>query len=61
MISHPDKVAKLISDAASAAGVRLKDFAGQTPYSKQDMRIWLRDFRLYFELAEVKSEQGATA
>ena len=47
--------------AVTLIGVQPKDFAGKAPYSKQDMRIWSRDFRLYFELAEVKSEEGATA
>src|SRR5918992_395041 len=42
--------------AVTLIGVQPKDFAGKAPYSKQDMRIWSRDFRLYFELAEVKSE-----
>jgi len=40
-------------------GVRPKDFAGKAPYSKKETRIWSRDFRLYFELAEVKSKEGA--
>lgn len=47
--------------AVTLIGVRPKDFAGKAPYSKQDMRIWSRDFRLYFELAEVKSKEGAIA
>ncbi|HET8563827.1 MAG TPA: hypothetical protein VFM35_08160 [Candidatus Binatia bacterium] len=47
--------------AVTLIGVQPKDFAGKAPYSKQDMRIWSRDFRLYFELAEVKSEEGAIA
>jgi hypothetical protein len=42
-------------------GVQPKDFAGKAPYSKKDMRAWSRDFRLYFELAEVKSKEGAVA
>ena len=42
-------------------GVQPKDFPGKPPYSKNDMRIWSRDFRLYFELAEVKSKEGAIA
>ncbi|MGH7831808.1 MAG: hypothetical protein ACREP8_16725 [Candidatus Binatia bacterium] len=42
-------------------GVRPKDFAGKAPYSQKEMRIWSRDFRLYFELAEVKSKEGAIA
>lgn len=42
-------------------GVQPKDFAGKPPYSKKDMSIWSRDFRLYFELAEVKSKEGAIA
>jgi len=42
-------------------GVQPKDFDGKAPYSKKDMRIWSRDFRLYFELAEVKSKEGAIA
>jgi hypothetical protein len=41
-------------------GVQPKDFEGKSPYSKKDMRIWSRDFRVYFELAEVKSNEGAT-
>jgi hypothetical protein len=42
-------------------GVQPKDFGGKPPYSKKDMQIWSRDFRLYFELAEVKSKEGAIA
>lgn len=42
-------------------GVQPKDFGANPPYSKKDMRTWSRDFRLYFELAEVKSKQGAIA
>jgi hypothetical protein len=41
--------------------VQPKDFEGKAPYSKKDMRIWSRDFRLYFELAEVKSQEGSVA
>ena len=47
--------------AVTLIGVQPKDFGGKPPYSKKDMRIWSRDFRLYFELAEVKSEEGAIA
>jgi hypothetical protein len=47
--------------AVTLIGVRPKDFAGKAPYSRQDRRIWSRDFRLYFELAEVRSEEGAIA
>ena len=47
--------------AVALIGVQPKDFAGKAPYSKKDMRIWSRDFRLYFELAEVKSKEGAVA
>ena len=47
--------------AVTLIGVQPKDFAGKAPYSKKDMRIWSRDFRLYFELAEVKSKEGAIA
>ena len=47
--------------AVTFVGVQPKDFAGKAPYSKKDMRIWSRDFRLYFELAEVKSKEGAVA
>jgi len=47
--------------AVTLIGVQPKDFPGKAPYSKQDMRIWSRDFRLYFELAEVKSKEGAVA
>lgn len=47
--------------AVTFVGVQPKDFAGKAPYSKRDMRIWSRDFRLYFELAEVKSKEGAIA
>ncbi len=42
-------------------GVQPKDFGGKPPYSKKDMQVWSRDFRLYFELAEVKSKEGAIA
>ena len=45
--------------AVTLIGVQPKDFGGKPPYSKKDMRIWSRDFRLYFELAEVKSKEGA--
>jgi hypothetical protein len=47
--------------AVTLIGVQPKDFESKAPYSKKDMRIWSRDFRLYFELAEVKSEEGAVA
>jgi hypothetical protein len=47
--------------AVTLIGVQPKDFEGKAPYSKKDMRLWSRDFRLYFELAEVKSEEGAVA
>jgi len=47
--------------AVTLVGVQPKDFAGKAPYSRKDMRIWSRDFRLYFELAEVKSKEGAIA
>jgi hypothetical protein len=47
--------------AVALIGVQPKDFAGKAPYSKKDMSIWSRDFRLYFELAEVKSKEGAIA
>jgi hypothetical protein len=47
--------------AVTLIGVQPKDFAGKVPYSQKDMRIWSRDFRLYFELAEVKSKEGAIA
>ncbi|MEK7228625.1 MAG: hypothetical protein AAB154_01145, partial [Candidatus Binatota bacterium] len=47
--------------AVTLIGVQPKDFAGKPPYSKKDMSIWSRDFRLYFELAEVKSKEGAIA
>jgi len=47
--------------AVALIGVQPQDFEGKAPYSKKDMRLWSRDFRLYFELAEVKSEEGAVA
>ncbi len=47
--------------AVTLVGVQPKDFEGKAPYSKKDMRIWSRDFRLYFELAEVKSKEGSVA
>jgi hypothetical protein len=47
--------------AVTLIGVQPKDFEGKGSYSKKDMRLWSRDFRLYFELAEVKSEKGAVA
>jgi len=47
--------------AVTLIGLQPKDFAGKAPYSKKDTRIWSRDFRLYFELAEVKSKEGAIA
>ena len=47
--------------AVTLIGVQPKDFAGKPPYSKKDMSIWSRDFRLYFELAEVKSKEGVIA
>ncbi|MDH3445700.1 MAG: hypothetical protein OEN50_17370 [Deltaproteobacteria bacterium] len=47
--------------AVALIGVQPKDFEGKAPYSKKDMRTWSRDFRLYFELAEVKSKEGAVA
>ena len=45
--------------AVTLIGVQPKDFEGKPPYSKKEMRIWSRDFRLYFELAEVKSKGGS--
>ena len=45
--------------AVTLIGVQPKDFGGKPPYSKKEMQIWSRDFRLYFELAEVKSKEGA--
>jgi hypothetical protein len=47
--------------AVTLIGVQPKDFTGKPPYSKKDTSIWSRDFRLYFELAEVKSKEGAIA
>jgi len=47
--------------AVTLIGVQPKDFGSKAPYSKKDMRIWSRDFRLYFELAEVNSKEGAIA
>jgi hypothetical protein len=47
--------------AVTLIGVQPKDFGGKAPYSPKDMRIWSRDFRLFFELAEVKSKEGAIA
>jgi hypothetical protein len=47
--------------AVALIGVQPKDFEGKAPYSKKDTRLWSRDFRLYFELAEVKSAEGAVA
>ena len=47
--------------AVTLVGVQPKEFDGKSPYSKKDMRLWSRDFRLYFELAELKSKEGAIA
>jgi hypothetical protein len=47
--------------AVTLIGVQPKDFGGTAPFSKKDMSLWSRDFRLYFELAEVKSKEGAIA
>jgi hypothetical protein len=47
--------------AITLIGVQPKDFPGKAPYSKKDARVWARDYRLYFELAEVKSKDGAIA
>lgn len=47
--------------AVTLIGVQPKDFAGKAPYSEKETRIWSRDFRLYFELAQVKSKEGAIA
>ena len=47
--------------AVTLVGVQPKDFEGKAPYTKKDMRTWSRDFRLYFELAEVKSQEGSVA
>ena len=44
--------------AVTLIGVQPKDFGGKPPYSKKEMGLWSRDFRLYFELAEVKSKEG---
>ncbi len=40
-------------------GVRPEDFHGKSPYSKQDMQMWSKDFKAYFEFVEVKSKEGA--
>ena len=45
--------------AVTLIGVQPEDFGGKPPYSKKEMRVWARDFRLYFELAEVRSKEGA--
>lgn len=45
--------------AVTLIGVQPEDFGGKPPYSKKEMRTWARDFRLYFELAEIKSKEGA--
>jgi hypothetical protein len=47
--------------AITLIGVQPKDFPGRAPYSEKDSRIWARDYKLYFELAEVKSKDGAIA
>lgn len=47
--------------AVTLIGVQPKDFGGKPPYSTKDMRTWSRDFRLYFELVQVKSKEGAIA
>jgi hypothetical protein len=47
--------------AVTLIGVQPKDFDGKPPYSTKDMRTWSRDFRLYFELVQVKSKEGAIA
>jgi len=47
--------------AVTLIGIQPKDFEGKSPYSRKDIRIWSRDFRLYFELAEVKSKEGTIA
>ncbi len=45
--------------AVTLIGVQPEEFGGKPPYAKKDMRVWARDFRLYFELAEIKSKEGA--
>ena len=45
--------------AVTLIGVQPEDFRGKPPYSKKEMRVWARDFRLYFALAEVRSKEGA--
>ena len=45
--------------AVTLIGVQPEEFGGNPPYSKKDMLTWARDFRLYFELAEIKSKEGA--
>ncbi len=47
--------------AVTLIGVQPKDFGGKAPFSKKDTSLWSRDFRLYFELVEVKSKEGAIA
>lgn len=47
------------SEAVIFLGVRPGDFKVKPPYSDEDMRLWSRDFRTYFELAEIKSKEGA--
>lgn len=41
-------------------GVQPKDFKATPPYSKKDMQLWSRDFKVYFDLAEVNSKEGAS-
>ncbi len=45
--------------AVTLIGVQPEDFGGKPPYSKKDLQTWARDFRLFFEFAEIKSKEGA--
>jgi hypothetical protein len=40
-------------------GVQPEDFNAKPPYSNKEMQIWSRDYKVYFELAEISSKEGA--
>ena len=40
-------------------GVRPKEIDSQPPYSRQQMQLWARDFKIYFELAQIQTKEGS--
>jgi hypothetical protein len=40
-------------------GVQPEKIDAEPPYSREDMALWSRDFKIYFESAEISSKEGA--